>query len=154
MPLHYPIGEWGAAANSSRNVALTAHVLIALERTAQALTGTAKTYGSQARHKAIKYLEKQLVSVRDPYEIALVAYALSLARSSEADTAHGMLLSMKREDNGMVYWSRTKIINNRVRYEYNRPFLEPKDRQVRTNVQVYVHVGIVVCKFNTQQTLL
>ena len=39
------------AANSSRNVALTAHVLIALERTAQALTGSVKTYGSTARHK-------------------------------------------------------------------------------------------------------
>ena len=80
--------------------------------------------------KAIRYLERQLVSVRDPYEIAIVAYALALTHSSEADTAHGMLLGMKRDDNGMVYWSRSKIISNRVRYEYNRPFLEPKDRQV------------------------
>ena len=80
--------------------------------------------------KAIRYLERQLGSVRDPYEIAIVAYALALTHSSEADTAHGMLLGMKRDDNGMVYWSRSKIISNRVRYEYNRPFLEPKDRQV------------------------
>ena len=30
---------------------------------------------------------------------------------------------------GMVYWGRTPIQTNRVRYEYNRPFLEAKDYQ-------------------------
>jgi hypothetical protein len=29
----------------------------------------------------------------------------------------------------MVYWGRTPIKTNRVRYEYNRPFLEAKDYQ-------------------------
>jgi hypothetical protein len=30
---------------------------------------------------------------------------------------------------GMVYWGRTPLKTNRVRYEYNRPFLEAKDYQ-------------------------
>jgi hypothetical protein len=89
--------------------------------------------------------------VRDPYEMALVAYALALVHSAEADTAHGMLLAMKREDNGMVYWSRTKIISNRVRYEYNRPFLEPKDRQVGPEIiftAISKEISILYYKFD------
>ena len=34
-----------------------------------------------------------------------------------------------REEGGMVYWGRSPIQTNRVRYEYNRPFLEAKDYQ-------------------------
>lgn len=38
----------------------------------------------------------------------------------------------------MVYWSRSPIHTNRVRYEFNRPFLEAKDRQVDDAMAVEV----------------
>ena len=38
-------------------------------------------------------------------------------------------MAEKKEEGGMVYWSRSPIQTNRVRYEFNRPFLEAKDYQ-------------------------
>ena len=52
----------------------------------------------------------------------------SQSRSGEADSAMARLMGMKRDDGGFVYWSQSKIERNRVRYEFNRPFLEAKDR--------------------------
>ena len=43
---------------------------------------------------------------------------------------------MKREESGMAYWSPTKIYYNNVRYEFNRPFLQPKDNQVNDAIAV------------------
>ena len=36
----------------------------------------------------------------------------------------------------MVYWSPTRIATNTVRYEFNRPFLEAKDRQINDAMAV------------------
>merc|ERR1711963_1134600 len=38
-------------------------------------------------------------------------------------------MDVRKEEGGMIYWSRSNITTNRVRYEYNRPFLEAKDYQ-------------------------
>ena len=61
--------------------------------------------------------------------MAIVAYALAVRGSSKADIAYKLLMSMKLEEDGKVYWGRSDIKTNRVRYEYNRPFLEAKDYQ-------------------------
>ena len=52
----------------------------------------------------------------------------SQTRSAEADSAMARLMAMKRDEGGFVYWSQSKIERNKVRYEFNRPFLEAKDR--------------------------
>ena len=43
--------------------------------------------------------------------------------------AYGMLMGVVRSSDGMVYWGDREIETNRVRYEFNRPFLEAKDYQ-------------------------
>ena len=50
--------------------------------------------------------------------MAIVAYALALSGSAEADLAYKDLLSMNKTDGGMVYWSRNDITTNRVRYDF------------------------------------
>merc|ERR1719369_1190498 len=128
-PHHFPM-QGRNIDNVTINISLTAHVLIALDKVAPLLTGNVKKYCSTSRHRAMKYLERNLARIYDPYELSITAYALARSRSAEADTAYGRLLSLKREEAGMIYWSRTKITTNRVRYEFNRPFLEAKDRQL------------------------
>ena len=130
-PLHYAMFS-----EDKRNISLTAHVLIALTETADKLQGDVKRFSNTGRQRAIKYLERHLPKVTDPYEIAILAYALSLSKSSEASAAYGKLLKMKREKGGRVYWSRTEITTNRVRYEFNRPYLEHKDLQTNDALAV------------------
>jgi len=134
-PHHFPMSST-THDNITSNIPLTAHVLIALDKVAPLLTGNVKKYCSTSRHRAMKYLERNLARIYDPYELSITAYALARSRSAEADTAYGRLLSMKREEGGMVYWSRTNIATNRVRYEFNRPFLEAKDRQLNDALAV------------------
>ena len=54
---------------------------------------------------------------------------MAVAGSAKADIAYKMLMGHKREAEGTVYWGRNNITSNRVRYEFNRPFLEAKDYQ-------------------------
>ncbi|XP_023346769.1 CD109 antigen [Eurytemora carolleeae] len=117
------------ATNSSNHVALTAHVLIALHNAASRLTGHVTKYCSTARQAAVRYLERNLDHLTDPYEMAISAYALTVTQSSESEEAYNKLFSMRREEGGMSYWSRTRIETNKVRYQFNRPFLEPKAKQ-------------------------
>ena len=48
----------------------------------------------------------------------------------------------------MVYWGRSPIQTNRVRYEYNRPFLEAKDYQEDDALAVET-TGSVIYSENT-----
>ena len=44
--------------------------------------------------RSIQYLEMELPSMTDPYELAITAYALSLAKSVQATTAMQMLQNL------------------------------------------------------------
>ena len=70
-------------------------------------------YLSSAKQRALGYLERNLPELTDGYEIAITAYALALAKSSEADLAYGKLLAAARETDGLVYWGRSTITTNR-----------------------------------------
>jgi len=133
-PLHHAMTR--DKTNSTGNIALTAHVLIAMDKAAPALTGKVKKYCSTARHRATRYLEKNVANIRSVYDLAITAYALALTKSAEANHAYGRLLKSKISEGGMVYWSPSKINTNRVRYEFNRPFLEAKDRQLNDAIAV------------------
>lgn len=131
-PLHKPMDGRSRFTDdyaAMRNISLTAHVLISLEVTAPNLQGEQKKFSAAARQRAVNYLERNLPKIKDSYELAITAYALALAGSAEADLAYGELLAARKEEGGMVYWGRSPIKTNRVRYEYNRPFLEAKDYQ-------------------------
>ena len=98
-------------------------------------------------------MERYSARISDPYIMALVTYALAKvsflslsaseltnsppqSRSAEADQALDRLKLMARDEGGFVYWSPSKIERNKVRYEFNRPFLEPKDRQLNDALAV------------------
>ncbi|XP_023330073.1 CD109 antigen [Eurytemora carolleeae] len=129
VPFLLHMAGYGGKSNSSNHVALTAHVLIALDKATPRLSGHVTKYCSTAKLRAIKFLERSVDHITDVYEMAITAYALAVAGSSESEEAYRELFSMRREEGGMSYWSRTKIATNRVRYEFNRPFLEAKERQ-------------------------
>ena len=144
QPYHKPMHS-----SDNRNISLTAHVLIALVKTAPMLQvshvnlifvpvavmtliiaqGEVKKYGSTGRQRAMKYLERYLAKLTDPYDLAITAYALAISKSSESDAAYGKLLKNMRSKGGRAYWAKSDIDVNKVRYEFNRPFLRPKDKQ-------------------------
>ncbi|KAK3858623.1 hypothetical protein Pcinc_035182 [Petrolisthes cinctipes] len=110
-----------------KNISLTAQCLITLEMTINSLQGNVRSQANNARTFAIRYLERELVYIRDPYEMAVVSYALSVANSVEKEVAYNTLDLMKRQENGLIYWSRESIKTNTRVYENNqRNLLQPK----------------------------
>ena len=91
--------------------------------------GDQKKFSAAARQRAIKYLERNLPKIKDSYELAIVAYALAVSGSAKSDLAYRALKGAMKEEGGMIYWSRSQIETNKVRYEFNRPFLEAKAYQ-------------------------
>ena len=132
QPLHKAM-ESKDVDGTKRNISLTAHVLISLHEISSKLQGEAKKYCSTSRQRAVRYLERNLPKITDPYDMAITAYALAISRSSEANAAHGKLMQMKRPGG---YWSPTKIERNRERNEFNVPYLEAKDKQINDALAV------------------
>ncbi|GFY52236.1 CD109 antigen [Trichonephila inaurata madagascariensis] len=78
---------------------------------------------------AQRYLEKMLHTVReskDPYEIAIVSYALTLVNSVDGEAAFNALDAKMRETAGLCYWSREPVPPPLIRIENNRPHLMPR----------------------------
>ncbi|MBI4321253.1 MAG: alpha-2-macroglobulin [Chloroflexi bacterium] len=74
--------------------ALTAYVAIAL-----------KESGEQAVFaKATAYLESKVAAIDDPYTMAIVTYALELAKSARAKAAYDKLMGMARQSDDGLYW--------------------------------------------------
>ncbi|GIY90987.1 hypothetical protein CDAR_123091 [Caerostris darwini] len=116
------LGDPGTA---YQNISLTAHVLITLT-TVSDLPGDIRIEISNAKNMAVRYLERRLPQLRDPYQVALVTYALLEAGSVEAEVGFNRLDSMKKEKEGMVYWSPELISSNDVLYQNQRPFTLPR----------------------------
>ena len=110
------------------HVALTAQVLIGLEECSDMLQGDAQRFVSVGKKRATAYLERILPSLNG-FDLAITTLALAMTQSSVADIAYGRLKAARRTVDGMVYWSDSPIKTNRIRYEFNRPFLEGKDYQ-------------------------
>ena len=85
------------------NTALTAYVAIALLE-------AGKTSGTNA---AVRYLEGRLTEIDDPYTMAIVAYALSLADSGAAGDAHQKLMSMSIQDGDGLRWEDSPVVAKR-----------------------------------------
>ena len=61
-----------------------------------------------------RYLEKNIFEIRDPFEVAIVTYLLTLADSPEKDTAFSRLHSLRTEDGRYVVVE--DIFNLDIRY--------------------------------------
>ncbi|XP_076046263.1 CD109 antigen-like [Oratosquilla oratoria] len=114
----------------ARNITLTAQCLITLEETVNTLQGEVRSRANNAKIMALQFLERMLDSISDPYEVALVTYALTLGKSTEKEVAYNYLDRIKREENGLIYWSRERIEASKRIFENNqRNLLQPKIEQ-------------------------
>ena len=57
---------------------------------------------SNARLRAKSYLEFSLPKIKDPYALAITAYALIMAKSVESEVAFALLHRARRENGEMV----------------------------------------------------
>lgn len=111
-----------------RNISLTAHVLITLE-SVKDLTGGLGSQVALSAANAIKWLERNLKLLEDrgkPYEIAIVAYALLVAKASTAEQAFNILARHARREGGLTYWGREQVPLPPYKMENQKPFLLPR----------------------------
>ncbi|KPM04684.1 LDL, Prenyltransferase and alpha-2-macroglobulin domain-containing protein [Sarcoptes scabiei] len=110
------------------SVSLTAHVLITLAEVRD-LSGDVESRATSARTSAQRFLERALHMVKDyedPYELAIVTYALTLVESVEAVDGFNALYLRMREVSGMRYWGKEPVAPIRTQVESNRPFIMPR----------------------------
>lgn len=110
-----------------RNITLTAHVLITL--TTLKDVGSLGSLVSTAQRKAMLWIEqnmKLLASKGDPYELAIVAYALMLSKSPSANYAFYMLNTKMKNEGGFIYWSRETLPLPPSKPENQKPYSLPR----------------------------
>lgn len=111
-----------------RNISLTAHVLITLE-SVKDLTGGLGSQVALSAANAIRWLERNLKLLEErgkPYEIAIVAYALLVAKASTAEQAFNILARHARREGGLTYWGREAVSLPPYKLENQKPFLLPR----------------------------
>ncbi|KAJ9579706.1 hypothetical protein L9F63_004632, partial [Diploptera punctata] len=120
-----------------QNVSLTAHVLITVQEVIQIVQGAIRTEAAKASVKAIRFLERQLHSMTDPFDIAITTYALTLCDGIDKEYAFKLLNSKSKQvGDGLIYWSRVPIPQNLIRMENHRPFISPRDYQTDDSLAV------------------
>jgi CD109 antigen len=110
------------------NISLTAHVLITLT-TVKDLSDGLSSKVSLAQQRAVQYLDQKLVYLKDfgtPYEIAIVAYALMLAKAPKAEQAFNMLVNIRRHTGEFSYWSNDQLPLPPTKTENQKPFSLPR----------------------------
>ncbi|XP_042229976.1 CD109 antigen-like isoform X1 [Homarus americanus] len=113
-----------------KNVSLTAQVVLVMVDILPGLNGHIRAKVNIAKANAISYLERKLESLDDPYDMALVAWALTKADSAKKETALNLLDTMKRVEGNKIYWSREPVDFNPMVYEDSqKPFIRPKNDQ-------------------------
>lgn len=115
-----------------KNVSLTAYVLIALH-SIKDRAGEQAARANNARILAQKYLESLLhrttiKTASDPFDLALVTYALQLVNSIEADEAYNYLDKHMHQQSGLRYWSLEAVPQNIVNTQNNRNIIYPRVR--------------------------
>ncbi|XP_076370636.1 CD109 antigen-like isoform X2 [Tachypleus tridentatus] len=128
-------------------IALTAHVLITLLEVKD-LGGELGARTSTSRTAAQRYLERTLHIVKnyeDPFDLAIVTYALTLSDSNAGGEAFNLLDWRMRESSGMKYWAREPVRPPRTIIINNRPYLLPKlpHKYEASNVQTTAY-GLLV----------
>ncbi|XP_037873449.1 CD109 antigen [Bombyx mori] len=116
-----------------RNITLTAQVVITLE-TVKNLKDIGVREGLAARvassqQRGAAWLERHLRALQDagePYALALVAHALSVARAPAADHAYRLLKQRERSEGGLVYWGKEPVPQPPYKMENQKPFLLPR----------------------------
>ena len=114
-----------------KNITMTAHVLIALA-SVRSLTGIAQNEVSIASIKARDYLTDQVQFLTDPFQTALVTWALTTSGGASND-AFTRMQALSRD---RTYWSATRIPVNPNRQIQTVPYIDPR--------QIYPHEASAV----------
>ncbi|XP_012233435.2 CD109 antigen [Linepithema humile] len=118
--------EYDTVAN--RNISLTAHVLITLA-SVKDLTGGLGSEVALSAASAIKWLERNMRLLEErgkPYEVAIVAYALLVAKASTAEQAFSILQKHLQKEGEYLYWGREKVGLPPEKIENQKPFRLPR----------------------------
>lgn len=84
---------------------------------------------ANAQTQAIRWLDRNLKlldDAGDPYEVALVAYALMLAKAPTAEQAFGILAKHGRIVGEYMYWGREELPPPPTKWENQKPFSLPR----------------------------
>lgn len=84
---------------------------------------------ANAQQKAIQWLDRNLKLLQeagDPYEVALTAYALMLAKTPTAEQAFGILAKHARTIGEYMYWGREELPPPPTKWENQKPFSLPR----------------------------
>ncbi|OXA61880.1 Complement C3 [Folsomia candida] len=136
FPVNKKMGYMGNMEGVGANVTLTAHLLITLQLVTPILDGNIRVECNNAKQNALRFLERSLSDITNPYQIAITAYALTIADSTEKESAFSLLHSVRTEAGEFIYFSPAPVVTNAITYENNRPFLEPKNNEFWDSVAV------------------
>lgn len=84
---------------------------------------------ANAQQRAILWLDRNLELLKragDPYEVALVAYALMLAKAPMAESAFSILQSHARQLGEYVYWGNQEVPQPPTKLENQKYFSLPR----------------------------
>ncbi|KAK7496473.1 hypothetical protein BaRGS_00012395, partial [Batillaria attramentaria] len=108
---------------SAKGEARTAYVLIALAEVeiflGHSLAQDTRSEVMSAVDSAVAFLESRLPLLTDPYDVCIVAYALTLTNSSKADVAIAKMLSVAVSEALTLHWERPEEPRS-VRYPWYR----------------------------------
>lgn len=115
-----------------KNVSLTAFVLIALYGVKDRV-GDQSVRATNARVLAQKYLESLLhrttiKTSQDPFDLAIVTYALNLVNSIDSDEAYNHLEKHTHSSSGLRYWGPEMVSSNQINTQNNRNIIYPRAR--------------------------
>lgn len=110
-------------------VALTALIVTILREALPTVSGEVHGRAVAAKLRAIRFLERHLDQLWDPYEIAITTYALTVVSSTEKEVSLKILEAMGRKSTeGGLHWSRDTVSSNeRLAQDNQRSFLLPKE---------------------------
>ncbi|CAH1779310.1 unnamed protein product, partial [Owenia fusiformis] len=102
FPEHGKVCHKAMQGGSASSVTMTSYVLLALLENRDIEGAPAKT--NTAIDTAVGFVEGQIDETEDPYALAIMAYALRVAKSSRAQECEDKLWSKRTAGGGMVYW--------------------------------------------------
>ncbi|OQV18018.1 putative CD109 antigen [Hypsibius exemplaris] len=105
------------------NATMTAQVVISLKEI-ETSSGHLGSMTIPARTAAVRYLERVLDLLFDPYEVAIVTYALTVVDSHLKDAAFDKLDQMKRSFDSYIYWGKEQIEPPGFILRNNLPYME------------------------------
>jgi hypothetical protein len=114
--------------NHHYNISLTAHVLISLVTTKD-LSGNIGSKIALAQQRAVQYLDQKLNYLKDfgtPYEIAIVAYAMMLAKAPKAEYAFNLLTNIRLYTGEFSYWGNEQLPLPPTKLENQKYFSLPR----------------------------